>query len=65
MLLPLKTISSCQNVGKSNLFARFGAVLLFCGCFERFLGQFGIKMGQIVTKSAGSTRLMVLVPLHA
>ena len=65
MLLPLKMMSSCQNVGKSTLFAKFGTVLWFCSSFDRFLGQFGIKMGQIVTKSAGSTRLRVLVPLDA
>ena len=65
MLLPLKMIASCQNVGKSTLLAQFGAVLLFCSSFERFLGQLGIKMGQIVTKSADSTSLRVLVPLDA
>ena len=65
MLSALKMIGSCQSVGKSTLFAKFGTVLWFCGSFERFLGQFGIKMGQIVTKSAGSTRLRVLVPLDA
>ena len=65
MLLPLKMISSCQNVGKSTLFAKFGAVLRFCSSFERFWGSFVVKYGQIVTKSTGSNRLRVWVPLDA
>ena len=43
MLLPLKMISSCQNIGKSTLFAKFGAVLLFCSSLERFWGSFVAK----------------------
>ena len=65
MLLPLKMISSCQNVGKSTLFAKFGTVLWFCCSFERFWGSFVVKYGQIVTKGTGSTRLRVWVPLDA
>ena len=65
MLLPLKMISSCQNVGKSTLFATFGAVLLFCSSLEGFRGSFVAKWGQIITKSIGSARLEVLVPLDA
>ena len=65
MLLPLKMICSCQNVGKSHLFAEFGAALWFCSNFERFRGSFVVKYGQIVTKSTGSTRLRVWVPLDA
>ena len=65
MLLPLKMISSCQNVGKSTLFAKFGTVLWFCDSFGRFRGHFCSKMGQIVTKSADSTRLMVLIVMHS
>ena len=43
MLFPLKMISSCQNVGKSTLFAKFGAVLLFCGSLEHFWYRFVAK----------------------
>ena len=43
MLLPLKLIDSCQNIGKSTLLAQFGAVLLFCSSLERFWGTFVAK----------------------
>ena len=43
MLLPLKMIGSCKSVGKSTLFAEFGAVLLFCSSLERFWGSFVAK----------------------
>ena len=65
MLLPLEMISLCQNVGKSTLFAKFGAFLWFCSGFQRFWGRFVAKWGQIVTESTGSTRLRVSVPLDA
>ena len=43
MLLPLKMISLYQNVGKSTLFAEFGAVLWFCSSLEHFWGKFVAK----------------------
>ena len=51
MLLPLKIIESCQNVGKSTLFAKFGAVLLFCSSLERFWGIFVSKWGKLLLKA--------------
>ena len=62
MFSPLKMIGLCQNVGKSHLPAKFGAVLWFCSSFERFRGSFVVKYGQIVTESTGSTRLRLWVP---
>ena len=43
MLLPLKMIGSCQNVGKFILLATFVAALLFCSSLERFWGSFVAK----------------------
>ena len=53
-----------QNVGKYHKFAKFSAGLWVCSSFERFRGSFVVKYGQIVTKSTGSTRLRVWVPLE-
>ena len=50
MLLPLKMISSCQNVGKSTLFAEFGTVLWFCSSFELFWGSLVSKWGKLLLK---------------
>ena len=51
MLLPLKMISSCQNVGKSTLFATSAPILLFCGSFERFWGKSVSKWGKLLLKA--------------
>ena len=51
MLLPLKMIGSCQNVGKSNLFATCGTVLWFGGSFERFWGSLVSKWGKLLLKA--------------
>ena len=51
MLVPLKMISSCQNVRKSTLFAKFGTVLWFCGSFERFWGSLVSKWGKLLLKA--------------
>ena len=50
MLSPLKMISSCQNAGKSTLFAKFGTVLWFCSSFERFWGSLVSKWGKLLLK---------------
>ena len=51
MSLPLKMISSCQNVGISTLFAKFGTVLWFCNSFERFWGIFVAIWGKLLLKA--------------
>ena len=51
MLLPPKMISSCQNVWKSTLFAKFGTVLWFCCSFERFWGCLVSKWGKLLLKA--------------
>ena len=51
MLLPLKMISPCQNVGKPTLFAKFGTVLWFCGSFQRFWSSLVAKWGKLLLKA--------------
>ena len=51
MLLPLKVIGSCLNVGMSTLFAKFGTVLWFCDSFERLWGSFVSKWGKWLLKA--------------
>ena len=65
MLLRLEMIGPCQNIRKSSLFDRLGPILWVCTSVERFWGSFVTEWGQIVTKSVGSTRLRVSVPLDA
>ena len=51
MSSPLKMIGSCQNVGNSTLFAKFGTVLWFCGSLERFWGSLVSKWGKLLLKA--------------
>ena len=51
MLLPLKMIGSCQDVGKSTLFAKFGTVLWFCSSLERFWGSLVSNWGKLLLKA--------------
>ena len=51
MLLPIKMIDSCQNVGKPTLFAKFGTVLWFCSNLERFWGSLVSKWGKLLLKA--------------
>ena len=51
MLLPIKMIDICENVGKSTLFAKLGTVLWFCGSFERFWGSLVSKWGKLLLKA--------------